>query len=289
MTARFRQAVFVPPPVCVVADELGHFARAGLEVETVLIESSTDQRDRLLTDDVDAAVTAIDNLIVWNSGGGDLRVVAQVESTTPLRLVAQASVRRLEDLRGATLGVDAPDNGFAVVLRHLLGHHGLPPGAYEFEPVGGVRERFEALCSGAIDAAWLGPPLDELALQEGLVSLLAVEDEVPDFPGQGVVAGPATRQAGRDKLSRYLTALEASRDWLYTTPDEEILDVLTRGGYGPASARAALRARPVSLAPARVGLECILTMRDKLGMMPGRAPGVEDLYDGRPLGLELRP
>ncbi|MGW3127372.1 ABC transporter substrate-binding protein [Streptomyces sp. NPDC001076] len=288
MTAWFRQAVFVPPPVCVVADELGYFARAGLEVETVLIESSTDQRDRLLTGDVDAAVTAIDNLIVWNSGGADLRVVAQIESTTPLRLVAQASVRRLEDLRGATLGVDAPDNGFAVVLRHLLGHHGLPPGAYEFEPVGGVRERFEALRSGSIDAAWLGPPLDELAQQEGLVSLLAVEDEVPDFPGQGVVAGPATRQAGRGKLSLYLAALEAARDWLHATPDDEIQDVLTRGGYGPASARAALRTRPVSLAPARAGLECILTMRDKLGMMPGQVPGADDLYDGCPLGLELR-
>src|SRR5690242_19001674 len=144
MTVCFRQAVFVPPPVCVVADELGFFAHNGLEVETVLIESSTDQRDRLLTDDVDVSVTAIDNLVVWNSGGGDLRAVAEIESTTPLRLVAQPSVRGLEDLRGAVLGVDAPDNGFAVVLRHLLGHHGIPPGAYEFEPVGGVRERFEA-------------------------------------------------------------------------------------------------------------------------------------------------
>jgi hypothetical protein len=30
-------------------------------------------------------------------------------------------------------------------------------------------------------------------------------------------------------------------------------------------------------------------MRDKLGMMPDRAPAADDLYDGRPLGLELRP
>ncbi|MFF4507079.1 ABC transporter substrate-binding protein [Streptomyces sp. NPDC001401] len=289
MTVCFRQAVFVPPPVCVVADELGFFAHTGLEVETVLIESSTDQRDRLLTDDVDVGVTAIDNLVVWNSRGGDLRVVAEIESTTPLRLVAQPSVRGLADLRGAVLGVDAPDNGFAVVLRHLLGQHGLPPDAYEFEPVGGVRERFEALRSRSIAATWLGPPLDELARQEGFVSLLAVEDEVPDFPGQAVVAGPTARQAGRDNLARYLTALDRARKWLHATEDVQIVDVLTRGGYGPASARAALRTRPASLAPARAGLECILTMRDKLGMMPDRAPGADDMYDGSPLGLELRP
>ncbi|CAM5610038.1 ABC transporter substrate-binding protein OS=Streptomyces aurantiogriseus OX=66870 GN=GCM10010251_26200 PE=4 SV=1 [Streptomyces aurantiogriseus] len=173
-------------------------------------------------------------------------------------------------------------------MRHLLGHHGLPPDAYEFEPVGGVRERFEALRSRSIDAAWLGPPLDEPARQEGFVSLLAVEDEVPDFPGQAVVAGPTTRQAGRDNLSLYLTALDRARKWLHATEDEQILDVLTRGGYGPASAQAALRTRPASLAPARAGLQCVLTMRDKLGMMPDHAPGVDDLYDGRPLGLELR-
>ena len=120
MTVCLRQAVFVPPSVCVVADELGIYADMGVDVETVLIESSTDQRDRLLSGNVDVGVTAMDNLLVWNADGGDLRIVAQVESTTPLELVARPSVAGVQGLRGAVLGVDAVNNGFAVVLRHLL-------------------------------------------------------------------------------------------------------------------------------------------------------------------------
>src|SRR6476646_1316677 len=79
MTVCLRQAVFVPPSVCVVADELGIHA-----------------------------------------DGGDLRIVAQVESTTPLELVARPSVTGVQGQRGAVPGVDAVNNGFAVVLRHLL-------------------------------------------------------------------------------------------------------------------------------------------------------------------------
>jgi hypothetical protein len=79
MTVCLRQAVFVPPSVCVVADELGIYA-----------------------------------------DGGDLRIVAQVESTTPLQLVAGLSVTGVQGLRGAVLGVDAVNHGFPVVPRHLL-------------------------------------------------------------------------------------------------------------------------------------------------------------------------
>jgi hypothetical protein len=117
MTVCLRQAVFVPPSVCVVADELGIYADMGVDIETVLVESSTDQRDRLLSGNVDVGVTAMDNLLVWNADGGDLRIVAQVESTTPLGLVARPSVTGVQGLRGAVLGVDAVNNGFAVVLR----------------------------------------------------------------------------------------------------------------------------------------------------------------------------
>ncbi|MCX5435609.1 MULTISPECIES: ABC transporter substrate-binding protein [unclassified Streptomyces] len=277
----------MPPSVSVVAEELGFYADVGVDVETVLIESSTDQRDRLLSGNVDVGVTAMDNLVVWNAGGGGLRIVAQVESTTPLELVARPSVDGIEGLRGAVLGVDAVDNGFAVVLRHLLARRGLSTADYTLLPVGGVRERWEALRTESIDATLLGPPLDELAAEAGFVSLAAVEAEVPDYPGQGVVAGPAARKAGGDGLPRYLAALEAARQWLCDASDERVRELLSRGGHGPASVRAALRTRPKSLVPSRAGLERILAMRDGLGLLPQPAPGLSDLYDDELLGAEL--
>src|SRR6185369_3391622 len=151
MTVCLRQTVFIAPPVCVVAGEMGYFADAGVDVRTVLTGSSTMQRGQLLDAEFDVGITALDNVIVWNAGGSDLRVVAQVESTTLLRLVAGPAIRAVEGLRGSRIGVDAVGNGFAVALRHLLLARGLGAGDYEMHPVGGVRQRFEALRRGDID------------------------------------------------------------------------------------------------------------------------------------------
>lgn len=283
MMVCLRQTVFIAPPVCVVAGELGYFADAGVDVETVLTTSSAEQRDQLLSPEFDAGVTALDNLIVWNAAGADLRVIAQVESTTPLRLVARSSIRTVEGLRGSRIGVDAVGNGFAIVLRHLLHARGLVLGDYELHPAGGVRERFEALRSGAIDATLLGPPLDEIAREENFTLLIAVEEEVSDFPGQAIVVRASRLEESAGKIGRYLSALDRARRWLHDSPDDRVVEVLTRNGYGPASARAGLRTRPASLIPPRAGLECLLAMRREFDMMPKAAPRLDDLYALSPL------
>jgi len=283
MSACLRQTVFIAPPVCVVAAELGCFADAGLTVETVLTNSSTAQRGQLLDVAFDLGVTALDNVIVWNAAGSGLRVIAQVESTTLLRLVARPGIGAVEGLRGARIGVDAVGHGFAVVLRHLLLARRLGAHDYELHPVGGVGQRFEALRRGAVDATLLGPPLDEIARQEGFSSLIEVAREVPDFPGQVIVARAAHLEEAGERLRRYLSALERARRWLHDAPDDAVVEVLSAGGYGPASARASLRTRPTSLVPSRAGFERLLAMRRDLDLMPATAPRFDDLYAGAAL------
>lgn len=282
MSVRLRQSVFVPPPLYIVASQLGFLAEAGVEVDTTLTRSSEQQRAQLIAGDCDLAVTAIDNLIVWNATGAGVRLVAQLERTTPLHLAGGRQFDTIESLRGAELGVDAVDNGFAVVLRHVLRSHGLAPGDYRLTPVGGVRERYDALLAGDIAATLLGPPLDEFARREGLPILLAVGDELPDYPGQGLVAGPAAL-ASTEPISRYLAALDRSRRWLATAGTADAVDVLVRGGYTEPSARASLNSTPESLTPAALGLRHLYSIRAELGMMPSGAPGADELFDPAPL------
>ncbi|WP_051947832.1 ABC transporter substrate-binding protein [Streptomyces scabiei] len=275
MVVCLRQSVFVPPLLCVLAEELGCFDEAGLRVETLTVTSSARQRDQLCGGEADVGVTAIDNLVVWNARGADLRLVAQIESTTALRLVARGSCSSVAELRGAKLGVDAVDNGFSVVLRHLLGTHGLGPGDYTLLPVGGVRERWDALGDGSIDATLLGPPLDEYARAEGFTVLVKGEDVLPDYPGQGVVVPAAL--ADDPALVRYIGALDRALRLLRRTSDDEVVRTLVRSGWGDAAAAACLRTRPVSLVPSRAGLERLLTLRGELGMMPEPPVTADDL------------
>ncbi|MEU1268278.1 ABC transporter substrate-binding protein [Streptomyces sp. NPDC005799] len=276
MAFRLRQSVFVLPLLCLLAEELGCFDEAGLTVETLTTTSSAQQRHQLCAGEADIGITAIDNLVVWNTGGADLRLVAQIESTTALRLVAHGSRTCVEELRGAKVGVDAVDNGFSVILRHLLGAHGLAPVDYTLVPVGGVRERWAALSDGTIDATLLGPPLDEHARDEGFTSLIRGEDVLPDYPGQGVVVPAAV--ADDPARVRYVDALDQALRWLRRTPDDQVARTLIRSGCTEAAAATYLRTRPVSLVPSRAGLERILTLRGEVGMMPDPPVTADDLY-----------
>ncbi|MGW0949896.1 ABC transporter substrate-binding protein [Streptomyces sp. NPDC002623] len=276
MAVCLRQSVFVLPLLCLLAEELGCFGEAGLEIETLMTTSSSQQRDQLCGGEADIGVTAIDNLVVWNARGADLRLVAQIESTTALRLVARGSCSSVQELRGAKIGVDAVDNGFSVVLRRLLADHGLVLGDYTLLPVGGVRERWDALRDGSIDATLLGPPLDERARADGFRVLVRGEDVLPDYPGQGVVIPAAL--ADDPALVRYVAALEQALRWLRRTPDDEVARTLVRYGCTDAAATAYVQTRPVSLVPRRAGLDRLLTLRGELGMMPDPPVTADDLY-----------
>ena len=153
-----RQSHFVPPVSYLLAAELG-FLR-GVEVLPTRTPSSAEQLRALLAGEQDMVVTAIDNLFEWTRAGADVRLVAQVEQTTQLGIHAGGDVESLADLAGCRFAVDAPDNGFALIAKHLLRDAGVEVDAVV---VGGVRERLDALLGGQVDATLLGPPFDKLA------------------------------------------------------------------------------------------------------------------------------
>ena len=199
-----RQSHFVPPVPYLIAAH--HGMLDGLDVDTTRATSSASQLEGLISGELDLAVTAIDNLFEWTKAGADLRLVAQVEKTTPLGLYARDSAESLADLAGRRFAVDALSNGFALAARRVLQDAGVE---VHYVEVGGVRERFDALVAGDADATLLGPPIDELAVAAGMRCLAAVNSLLPDFPGQGlVVRAPLV---GSEELHDYLRALVRRR------------------------------------------------------------------------------
>lgn len=212
-----RISYFVPPAPLVAAREAGLLD--DVDLRETRTSGSPEQHAGLLAGHLDLVVTAIDNLFAWTEEGADVRIVAQVEPTTPLAIVAGSGIRTLEELKGRSFAVDAPTNGFALVARHLLGRSGID---MEFVQIGGVKERFDALTSGRVDATLLGPPFVTAAVDTGLRELLRVEDEIPAFPGQGLVIRRVL--LGSPEVEAFLTALRAAGA---LPVDSAGLDVLT--------------------------------------------------------------
>lgn len=268
---------FVPSPLSVAAEAWNLAPDVTIHAERN--PSSDAQFEALAAGQADAVVTAMDNVMDWNlrAGPQDLRVVAQLERTTPLTLVAQTGRTALEDLRGATLLVDAPRNGFVVALLAMLAERGIDSDAYALDTVGGVKERFEALVAGRGDATLLGPPFDAMALDAGLTHLASVQALYPAFPGQGLVVSARTLDKLRPALSAWLGALERARQHMLEKPGIAH-QALSVAGFPAPAVEAMLRATPISLKPDRVGVELLIEQRRMAGL-PSATATYEDLVD----------
>jgi ABC-type nitrate/sulfonate/bicarbonate transport system substrate-binding protein len=274
----WRVIEFVSPGVEAIARQLGLFDEDALELEVVRTRSSSEQRDRLLSGECDAGLTAIDNLITWNTQGADLRLVAQVERTTVLDLIAAPDIATIADLRGATVAVDAVDSGFAIVLRKILLDHGVAAGDYELLAAGGIQERCDALVSARADAGLLGPPWSGRAIERGLVRLTTAEEALPALPGIGVVVRASHHVESADRLRSYLEGLQSAVRWVAEADRATAIDVLVAAGFGAQGAAAVLDVVPRSLEPSTEGVELLYAMRRELGLLPEGAPAADQLF-----------
>ena len=264
---------FVQPPLAVAVDALGLMTEGSV---TGLDNGSSDEQfEALSSGRVDLAVTAMDNVIAWNrrSGPADFRIIAQIERTTPLHLIGRRGMADLAEVRHRSVLVDAPGNGFVVALRAMLAEAGLVgQNCYELDPVGGVKERFDALLAGRGSCTLLGPPFDALAIEAGFVSLATVQKQYPAFPGQGIVARKTVIEALRDPISLWLQALDKAR----SQAAKDAIQVQSRlmsVGHPPALASAATALSPRSLHPDPEGVALIVQHR-RLEL-----PGSEDDYE----------
>ncbi len=198
---------FVPQPLLVRAGQ----APGAIAIQASRNPSSDAQFASLVAGDVDVVVTAMDNVIGWNRRPGpkDFRVVAQVERTTPLALVAAHGKKNMDDLRGANILVDAVNNGYVMALRAMMREAGIDENSYCLTPAGGVTERYEALLAGRGDATLLGQPFMSQATEAGLMQIASVQQVYPAFPGQGIVMRQAS--PARERVGVWLRDLERAR------------------------------------------------------------------------------
>lgn len=251
---------FAPLPIGMLADAClpGSACLATFDRTT----SSDQQYEHLRSGLSDAAVTAMDNVIAWNRRSPDLdfRVIAQVEQTTELALVARDGIETIDDLRSRLLLVDAPNNGFVIALRALLARSGISSGDFRLEPAGGVTERLESLLAGRGDATLLGPPFVARALEEGCRVLAKVNDVWPAFPGQGLVVARSRLAEIRPKLLAWLSHLVQARDWARAFPREAV-KMLEKAGMPDELASIIVAAIPSSLVPSAESCELLLEHR----------------------------
>jgi ABC-type nitrate/sulfonate/bicarbonate transport system substrate-binding protein len=265
-----------------VAQEKGLFAKNGIEVRITPTPSSVFQLTNLIDGKFDIAMTAIDNLIAYREGQGEVPKLGpdlfafMGGDNGFLRLVTVPEVKTFDDLRGKELSVDALTTGYAFVLLEILERNGLQKDRdYKTPAAGGVLQRFQALMEKKHAGTLLLSPFEVQAEARGFNRLANAIDVLGRY--QGLVGGArkAWAEQNRDAVIGYIRALSEAVDWLYEPGNKDEAIAIFLKNLPNATAQAAQTAYKVLLSPtdgfqkkAKIdmeGVKTVLALRSKYG------------------------
>ncbi len=201
-----------------VAQEKGYFAKGGIEVKLTPTPNSVFQLTNLIEGKFDIGVTAIDNVVAYMEGQGEVPVSIQPDlfvfmggDNGLLSLAVLPEIKTFQDLKGKTLSVDAMTTGYAFVLFDLLKRNGLKMGDYNVVKAGGVLARWEALKERKHDGTMLLTPFDLLAKANGLNILQYAIDVYGQYQGLSGATRRAWAAANPKKLDAYIRGYREGR------------------------------------------------------------------------------
>jgi NitT/TauT family transport system substrate-binding protein len=146
----------------------GLFDKYGMKLENIFIRGSAQNLAALAGDEVQFTYCAADGTIPGLAAGIDVKLVASPLVKLPYVLVARKEIRRIEDLKGKSMGIARAGDLSDRLSRAVVKRFGMPPDAVTIRPIGGSQgERYQAMAANIVQAIVITPPLDVRAKNEG--------------------------------------------------------------------------------------------------------------------------
>ena len=117
-----------------VALEKGFFKSKGLDVELTYTMNSIELRDGLAGGKFDIAHSAVDNSVAIVDYKEQESVILMGGDSSLNELFYQPELKSLQDIRGKTLVVDAPNTAYALQVKKALALAGIPDTEYKLNP-----------------------------------------------------------------------------------------------------------------------------------------------------------
>ena len=222
-----------------IGQKKGFYAAENLKVEPVLIGRSDVQLAGLLAGELQIGSLNADATIVINEKGGNLKVIAGVDNSAPYILVGGKATKKVDDLKGAIIGVSALRGGATSILLDYLKSKGLLyPRDFTMVVIsGGTSARLTSLEGGAIAGTVLGIPYSDIAIDQGFNKLGDTLELIPTYQFNAVTINPAWAEKNRTSVVRSLKAHIRSLRWIYEQPDQAAEFFTQEMGVKPPYAR----------------------------------------------------
>jgi ABC-type nitrate/sulfonate/bicarbonate transport system substrate-binding protein len=205
-----------------VGQKKNFYTAENLKVELILIGRSDVQLQALLSSEINFGTLNADGVIAINEKGANLKVIAGVDNAAPYFLIGGKAYKKLDDLKGARLGVSSLRGGATSILLEFLKSKGLHyPKDFAMTVIaGGTVARLTALETGAIAAGVLGFPYSEMAIDQGFPRLGDTMEVISTYQFNGITVNPAWAEKNRATVVRFLKAHIRSLRWIHEQPEQ---------------------------------------------------------------------
>jgi len=151
------------------------FDKYGFKMEHVYIRGSGPSLAALTADELQFLFCAADATLPALASGVDVKLIAAPLVKLPYVLVTRKEVRRLEDLKGKSLGVARAGDLSDRLSKALVKKLNIPD--VTMRPIGGSQsERYQAMAANIVQGVVITPPLDVRAKNDGFNVLYRLID-----------------------------------------------------------------------------------------------------------------
>jgi NitT/TauT family transport system substrate-binding protein len=231
-----------------VAEYDGLFAKYGLHVNIVPETSAETAVNALALNQLQILtgnyVSFIEAQVNWDNGVKPEAMANPTDAqiSANLDLFAEASIEQpnfiglftgpgskitsIADLKGKSIGINAPNNVAYLTTASVLAENGISPSSVRFVPIA-FPDMEGALLSHKIDVAFLAEPFISIAEETGPVNMLTNLDEgsTTGLPIQGYAAVKSWARTHPNTLAAFENALEQGQE--LATSDRQLAELAT--------------------------------------------------------------
>ena len=230
----------------VLAEQLGEFKKAGVEVELINFKGGSQALTAVIGGSADVVSGYFDHCVNLAAKNQALEAFVVYDRYPGFALVVSpknsGAIKSVKDLAGKKVGVSAPGSSTDFFLKYMLAKNGVDPNSVGVVGIGLEATAVAAMEQGSVDAAiMLDPAITLLQGKNKDLKILSdtrtQHDTMEVFGGEYPGGALYTRSdwiAKHEKETQALTnAIVATLKWLHSHTPEEIMAKMPENLVGP--------------------------------------------------------
>ncbi|WP_321794879.1 ABC transporter substrate-binding protein [Caballeronia sp. J97] len=202
-----------------IALNQGYLEEENIRAKIDVFDNAEKLNAALLSGQSQISISTPESVILNAYTGGPLRIIAGNAKRLPHFIIAKPEIKRLDQLKGANVGVLSIHEGTTYLVKEIVKSAGLHPDDVKISAVGGAPSRWKLLREGKIDMGLQPFPLSYEAEALGYSNLGAVSTYIPDWQFTSVNVDDRWARTHEQTVVAFLRALKRGQDYMDAHPD----------------------------------------------------------------------